>query len=365
MSIVTLLLTVSYGEQVLYEREVLAGVTFSLDASSVAKQLGVPQRCISFDTGGVELERVGSEFVTPPLWRQLASSAKYALPVNVGAFLTEEGLHPESWYESDEMDEDDEDSDCEAKKNVSAHDDIVFEDGSMQERYNYLKHGTYPERIVADLRKNFRRECKRSYSISSDGHLMFNGNLRRPDRVKKHACRAFSSRYSGQRMVVPTKADMLTIVDERHQRSHNSRERLENGLNMFYFYHNMGEVIAENRANCTLCDESQKVPKTTQAILSTMKYEIVMIDLFFLPMNGADGEVCVLLMKDHFTKFHWAKEFKGKHMGPVAEYILQIFADGQVPERIHCDNGNEFVNQCMNEVLSSCTALDWKNIIRY
>ena len=350
MSILTLYVTVSYGEIVLLQREVPAGVTFTFDSASVASQLGVPLRCISFDTGGIELERIGTQFATPPLWIQLARTSKFPLPVNVGVYLTEDGLNPQAWYENDVIDEDDEDIDCEGKKPVSAHDDIVFDDDGMQERYNYLKHGTYPVRIDAALRKNFRRECKRSYSLSAEGHLMFNGNTKRPERTKKHACRAFSSLFSGQRMVVPTKAEMLTIVDERHQRSHNSRERLENGLNMFYFYHNMGAVIAENRSNCTLCDESQKVPKTTQAILTTRKYEILMFDLFFLPMNGADDEVCVLLMKDHFTKFHWAKAFKGKHMGPIAEYILGIFSDGQVPERIHCDNGNEFVNQCMNEV---------------
>ena len=37
-------------------------------------------------------------------------------------------------------------------------------------------------------------------------------------------------------------------------------------------------------------------------------------------------------------------------MGPIAAYLLEFFLDGNVPERLHCDNGNEFVNQCVKEV---------------
>ena len=203
---------------------------------------------------------------------------------------------------------------------------------------------------TTEEKKNFRRECKRSYNLSVEGHLMFLGNLKRPKRAKTHACRAYMANLYLQRRVVPTRLEMLRIVDEYHQRSHDCAHRVENGLNTHYMFHSLLEVIKENRANCARCQEYERVPKTTQAIISSYPYEIMMMDLFFLPMGADGGETCVLLLKDHFTKYHWARAFKGKTMGPIAAFLMEIFLAGHVPERLHCDNGNEFVNQCVKEV---------------
>jgi hypothetical protein len=55
-------------------------------------------------------------------------------------------------------------------------------------------------------------------------------------------------------------------------------------------------------------------------------------------------ELWVCVMKDHFTKYHWTKAFKGKDMGPIANFILEVFKENVVPEQLHSDNGSEFVN---------------------
>lgn len=59
----------------------------------------------------------------------------------------------------------------------------------------------------------------------------------------------------------------------------------------------------------------------------------------------------MLVVVDHFTKFHWAKEFKTKEAGPIAEYLFHIFTDGVcTPERWHADNGGEFKNYHIDAV---------------
>jgi hypothetical protein len=180
MSLVVLL-AVRYGEDLVFEQEVTVGTTFQFDTAAVATYLGIPPRCIAYHSSGVELEKNGTGFVTPPVWLRLTAS-NGPVPVTVGAFLTEEGLNPQAWYDTDDEMQDDEN-----EKEVQLDDaDIEFEDVAMQGRYNYLKHRTYPPGLEHAGEKNFRRECKRSYSLSSEGYLMFHGNVRRPTRTKKH-----------------------------------------------------------------------------------------------------------------------------------------------------------------------------------
>ena len=68
-------------------------------------------------------------------------------------------------------------------------------------------------------------------------------------------------------------------------------------------------------------------------------------------MQDEEGYVWILLVVDHFTKFQWAKAFKGKEAPPIAEYLYKIFTDGAIlPERWHADNGGEFKNHHIDAV---------------
>jgi hypothetical protein len=192
--------------------------------------------------------------------------------------------------------------------------------------------------------------------MDTHGNLLFLGNQRRPTRPKKDFSRAYMQELDGAKIVVPTVVIMKRIVDEWHEHAHDGRERLQEGLSRFYMFHGMRDVINETRKDCERCNEFQRVPKTTQAILTSRKYELVMYDLFKLPMPSVQGEIWVMLVKDHFTKFQWSRAFSSKEMGPIAEFMLEIFMDTQVPERFHCDNGKEFVNQCMDEAMRMLNA---------
>ena len=344
----TLLVQVRYGETVVAAHMCEQGVQFDIDEEKAARVAGFPLRCVYFEGDGVRLTRVkgGTAFVTPQRWLDITKEG--LIPVYVDMCLDEGSGDHHHWLHEGE-------SSCGTEEEQEEEDipHVRFEDTAMQARFDFLTKRVYPATcLTQEDMKNFRRECKRSYCISVEGDLMFMGNMKRPQRMKKHECRAYTAQFSGMRKVIPTRAAMLAIVNEWHKHVHDGGQRVEEGLNALFFYHDIASVIKENRSSCARCSEFEKVPKTTQAIISSRKFEIVMIDIFFLPMPaGVDGDVCVLLMKDHFTKYHWAKSFKGKDMGPIAKYILEIFSDGEVPERIHCDNGSEFVNMCMKEVL--------------
>jgi hypothetical protein len=314
---------------------------FSLDVPLLAKELGLHAGRMMFEYGSYQLEELKTgEYVLPKVLQSLSQESIHHIHIEV--------------FEREEVSSDctsnDDDDDAECEK-TCADKQLQFEDPNMQARYMYLKCKVYPATCTGpEERKSFRRECNRSYFLDSKGALYF-GARQDQLRKKRNYGRVYMHQFNGARRVVATKAEMERIVDERHEHCHDARDRLLNGLNQFYYYPGMREVVEENRKNCDRCNEFQTVKKTVQSIISSRKMQIVMLDLFKVPMEGMQEELWVCVVKDHFTKFHWTKAFKGKDMGPIANFILQVFKENVVPEQLHSDNGSEFVNQCMKEVL--------------
>ena len=76
--------------------------------------------------------------------------------------------------------------------------------------------------------------------------------------------------------------------------------------------------------------------------------ELVMFDLFFLPIADSEGRSCCIMMIDHFTKFKWARALMGKDALGVVNFLMDIFEVEGNCERWHCDNGREFINKCVD-----------------
>jgi hypothetical protein len=86
-------------------------------------------------------------------------------------------------------------------------------------------------------------------------------------------------------------------------------------------------------------------------IMTTAPLEVVMFDLTFMPMPTPDGLTCILSVIDHFTKYKWAKAFEDKTAQPICDFLLNVFRVEGAPQRFHCDNGSEFINECMDRVM--------------
>ena len=311
---------------------------FNVDVPRLAKEFGLHAARMVFEYGSHQLEEVkAGDYVLPKVLQSLSSLHR----IHIHVFEREE-------ESSDCTSNDDDDAECEK---TCPDKQLQFEDPNMQARYMYLTCNVYPDTCISPAHtRSFRRECKRSYFLDSQGALYFGGRKDR-FRTKRNYGRVYMYQFNGARRVIATKAEMEQIVDERHEHCHDGRDRLLNGLNQFYYYPGMREVVEENRKNCNRCSEFQTVKKTVQSIITSRKMEIIMLDLFKVPMKTMKEELWVCVMKDHFTKYHWTKAFKGKDMGPIANYILEVFKENVVPEQLHSDNGSEFVNQCVKEVL--------------
>ena len=146
---------------------------------------------------------------------------------------------------------------------------------------------------------------------------------------------------------------MLDIVQSFHARAHDGRGRLEQKLKMFYHYNGgVRDCVQEVFGGCARCKEfSQKIGKGVQAIITNRPYELIMFDLTKLPMATGDGFVWLLLVKDHFTKYHWGCPLKDKTPEAIVDFLVKTFTNCPVPERWHCDNGGEFVNDYMHRAM--------------
>lgn len=58
----------------------------------------------------------------------------------------------------------------------------------------------------------------------------------------------------------------------------------------------------------------------------------------------------ILQLKDHFTKYCWAKALENKEAREVYQTVREIFFMFGPPHILQSDNGREFVNELINSL---------------
>ncbi len=77
------------------------------------------------------------------------------------------------------------------------------------------------------------------------------------------------------------------------------------------------------------------------------------------PDASSNGKIYrwILQLKDHFTKYCWAKPLEHKEAKEVYNVIREIFYLFGAPRILQSDNGREFVNQLINSLRSDFPGL--------
>jgi hypothetical protein len=221
----------------------------------------------------------------------------------------------------------------------------VYEDPNMQDRYMFLLKGVWPKKRD----KYWRRDTKKFYLIGEDGDLLVK---KQHKKEYLSVARRLLAYINPTRIVVPTKDAMKALIEVRHTRGHDGRERMGYELGNHYAYKGLRALLIACIKDCARCQEfSQRYPKLIQAIITSLPLELVMFDLTKLACLSLEGYTYLLTVVDHFTKYKWAFGLRSKQMEPVVAALYTLFKNSQVPARWHCDNGKEFVNACMTEVL--------------
>jgi transposase InsO family protein len=231
---------------------------------------------------------------------------------------------------------------------------FTYKDTAMQERYDFLAFGIVPEHILSEtweIRRSFKNNIRQRFSLSvDDGRLM--AYKQDPEKFKSVGAGVYGLTHP-LRLVLFDDAEAEAIVRARHARGHDRKNRLRAILTRHYKHTGICAVIDRVLGACNVCAEmTSNIEIPTVAIMTQRPHELIMFDIFFVGFTTSEGYTCVLLIKDHFTKFLWAKPLQGKSAAPIADFLFQLFVDGRpCPERWHCDNGGEFVNKLMLEVI--------------
>lgn len=77
-----------------------------------------------------------------------------------------------------------------------------------------------------------------------------------------------------------------------------------------------------------------------------------LIDMRTRPDVNSNGKIYkwILQLKDHFSKFCWARPLQRKEAREVYDCVREIFYHFGPPKILQSDNGREFVNGLINSL---------------
>jgi hypothetical protein len=241
----------------------------------------------------------------------------------------------------------------------------AFENELHTDVFNYLTFRIIPlsmrgpGKALFQKRKTWTQNARRRYtvkkSIATGEDELY--HVRGQDMCKKQeASQNISSKIRSKfykiRRVLKEK-ESLAIVRLDHSLHHDGHNVAEPRLNQDYMIHDLREKIKAVDGNrCPTCASHEPVKKNPIVpILTTRRGQLVMFDLTKYYVSDEEGYVWILTVLDHFTKYLWAKGFKNKDAGPIAEWLYEHFSGNiTMPERWHADNGGEFKNYHIDAV---------------
>ena len=102
----------------------------------------------------------------------------------------------------------------------------------------------------------------------------------------------------------------------------------------------------------------------SKVIRSTQAMQRVQVDCVKIKWKAARGRVqpapgIILVVQDHFTKYCWLRVIPECTADCVVSELICIFRDFGCPSIIHTDNGREFRNKLMEQLLVRLLLLDF------
>ena len=84
------------------------------------------------------------------------------------------------------------------------------------------------------------------------------------------------------------------------------------------------------------------------------RIQMDLIDMRTRPDANCNGKTYrwILQLKDHFSKFCWARPLEHKEAREVYDCVRDIFFLFGAPRILQSDNGREFVNELINSLVS-------------
>lgn len=166
----------------------------------------------------------------------------------------------------------------------------------------------------------------------------------------------------------PSAGERRSLIDRAHKFGHFGGQALFMKLwNDGYWWKNIRKEISEVISECMPCQRYNTAKRgfhPLKAVSADLPWDHIAIDLVTpLPLSK-NGEDTLLVTTDLFTKFTILRCLKGKGMTGIAQSIWEIMAILGVPKIIQSDNGTDFVNQLIEELVT-LNGIDHRTISAY
>ncbi|WP_253302428.1 reverse transcriptase domain-containing protein [Wolbachia endosymbiont of Psylliodes chrysocephala] len=151
---------------------------------------------------------------------------------------------------------------------------------------------------------------------------------------------------------VTDKEDQILLIKNHHESKTNHRgisETIER-LKKNYYWIGIKDSVTNFINSCDICQKTKYARKNPYSPLmitetASKPFQIVHVDLFFF-----DKKIYLTIV-DSFTKFAQAQEVIGKTAIHISNGLIKYFASFGVPEKLIIDNGTEFNNEVIQEIL--------------
>lgn len=157
----------------------------------------------------------------------------------------------------------------------------------------------------------------------------------------------------------PNKEQIPTILKTYHDdpiSGHRGIVETARKIREEYFWKGMNDDIKNYIESCLTCQRNKIQRKSFQAPMviisqSTEPFEQVSMDLVSYSETSDNNNKYVLTLQDELTRYVQAYPIPDKEAATVASRLLQFCQHFDVPKRFHSDQGKEFLNNIMKQLM--------------
>jgi len=154
---------------------------------------------------------------------------------------------------------------------------------------------------------------------------------------------------TGELKIIPKLKDRLEIVSKIHlELGHRGRDSMIKEIMKTYYWPNLAEMVTEFIKKCENCAKNVQKTDGGEVFVETQNpNEIASADIFFVNQKNA-----FLTYIDYYTREASIKKLKNKSSSSVRKALEDIFREKGTPKILVTDNGKEFINNEIKELLN-------------
>lgn len=157
--------------------------------------------------------------------------------------------------------------------------------------------------------------------------------------------------------MTPPEKDRLSIISKAHLLGHFGINAIEKTIHNDYKLHwtNMRQDIQNVVNDCPSC-QSHGIYRVgyhpPRSVLPDQVFDHISVDLGDFAITSASGNNFMLVLVDHFTRFTILRALPDKQSYTIAKELLSIFCLFGFPKIITMDNGLEWVNEVVTQLIT-------------